>query len=316
MLLKIVLSGMLQEIPGFKSLRPRVRQDPGFTARYCYSTWLRHLVTSFKGGLQKIPEAVAELGPGDSLGTGLAAILSGAARFYALDILPYADSGQNLRVFEELVELFKARSPVPGNDEFPDLKPPLEDYPFPSWILSEALLKESLAAKRLEAIRQILKNTERKPVPGGLEIRYFVPWCDPGVIQEQSLDMIFSQAVLEHVTDLSLAYGAMSRWLKPGGWMSHQIDFKSHGTSKYWNGHWRYPSWAWDMITGKRKYFLNRQPCSVHLALHREHGFEITGELRYAATETLSRHQLASPFRNFSEADFSTSGVLIQSRKK
>ena len=53
------------------------------SARYCYAVWLRHLIHVRRCGLRGIPETVAELGPGGSIGCGLAALLSGCARYYA-----------------------------------------------------------------------------------------------------------------------------------------------------------------------------------------------------------------------------------------
>ncbi len=66
---------------------------------------------------------------------------------------------------------------------------------------------------------------------------YFAPWNDPSVIQGHSIDLIYSQAVLEHVTDMTGVYEAMHRWLKPDGVMSHQIDYRCHGKADTWNGH-------------------------------------------------------------------------------
>ena len=55
-------------------------------SRYCYAAWLRHLILLHKYK-KNIPAAVAELGPGDSVGTGIAALLSGCEKYIALDIL-------------------------------------------------------------------------------------------------------------------------------------------------------------------------------------------------------------------------------------
>ena len=41
-----------------------------------------------------------------------------------------------------------------------------------------------------------------------------VPWNDSKIIENDSVDMIFSQAVLEHVKDLKHTYDAMYKWVK------------------------------------------------------------------------------------------------------
>lgn len=59
------------------------------SARYCYCVWLRHLVSLEAAGLGAAWPVVAELGPGDSLGTGIAALLCGVEQYYAFDVKPY-----------------------------------------------------------------------------------------------------------------------------------------------------------------------------------------------------------------------------------
>ena len=92
-----IMKGLATFIPGVYRLRqesPRGTISP----RYCYSVWLRHLVMARRGGLAAVPQAVAELGPGDSLGLGLAAILSGASRYFAFDVVQYAHNAANAAV--------------------------------------------------------------------------------------------------------------------------------------------------------------------------------------------------------------------------
>ena len=102
-----LLRGILSYFPGFN--HPIFTRTGGTnSARYCYSVWMRHLVMAKKSGaFTKIPKIVAELGPGDSLGIGLCALLSGAERYYAFDVVKYANPSKNMAIFEELVILFK-----------------------------------------------------------------------------------------------------------------------------------------------------------------------------------------------------------------
>ena len=73
-----------------RRLARRVRQPRAGTggtnhARYCYAVWLRHLVALAEVGLPTDPDVVVELGPGDTVGVGIMALLSGAREYVALD---------------------------------------------------------------------------------------------------------------------------------------------------------------------------------------------------------------------------------------
>lgn len=61
-------------IPGIERLACRYSGGT-ISARYCYFVWLRHLVKAYENGLKTRFNRVAELGPGDSLGVGLAAMI-------------------------------------------------------------------------------------------------------------------------------------------------------------------------------------------------------------------------------------------------
>ena len=71
------------------------------------------------------------LGPGSSLGADLAALLTGAESYHAVDIIQHATAQRNLSVFDALVELFQRRADLPGDEEFPEVVPKLASYRFP-----------------------------------------------------------------------------------------------------------------------------------------------------------------------------------------
>ena len=257
MKIRPLIGGLATFFPIVNKLCAR-KTGGSLSARYCYSVWLRHLVmTSQKGGAQ-IPSIVAELGPGDSLGMGLAALLSGADLYYALDLVETTNVERNVEVFDELVELFGRRERVPDELEFPRIKPYLDSYEFPSQLLSNDHLDRMLAPDRVKLLRDSILNIDSSDSV----IKFAVPWHGTDIIVKDSVDHIFSQAVFEHVDDLENTYNTLHLWLKPGGLMSHQIDFKSHGTAELWNGHWQYSDWIWKMIRGRRPYLINREPYS------------------------------------------------------
>ena len=155
------------------------------------------------------------------------------------------------------------------------------------------------------SIKSSLKNR-------GELIDYF---NDPDDLAAPSVDYIFSQSVLEHVEDLDTMYASMWKWLKPGGVMTHSIDFSSHGTSRDWNGHWTCPDWLWRLMQGKRLYFLNRAPLSRHQALLAHHGFELTGSHSIKRASSLVRAELAPRFQHLSESDVTTTSAFLVARK-
>ena len=277
------------------------------SARYCYSVWLRHLSVMAERGVDTRFATVAELGPGDSVGIGLAALLTGASRYFAFDAVPHARTESNLETLDALTQLFARREPIPGGDEFPEITPAVASLDFP-----EALLKDrlDLSPRRLDAIRGALNGD----IETGVSIRYAAPWHDSNLVESESVDLVFSQAVLEHVDDIDSTYRALYRWLKPRGVMSHAIDFKCHGLTRDWFGHWTVPAWQWRLVRGRRPYLINRLPSSAHLEKLRQAKFEILLQEPQAAPAA-PRQSLAAEFRGLSDLDLQTSSLFVVARK-
>lgn len=280
-------------------------------ARYCYSTWLRHLSHAAKNGLNTHPMTIAELGPGDSIGIGLAAILAGAEQYFAFDVVAHANVDRNLAIFDGLVRLFRERAAIPAQDEFPHLQPQLTDYAFPAQLLSNERLEASLHPVRLERIR---KSIRCQSTPESM-IHYRAPWNTAATILPNAVDMIFSQAVLEHVDDLPDVYRALHGWLRPGGFMSHEIDFKCHDSAREWNGHWTYSDAMWKLVRGKDVWLINRIPHSTHRQLIEQSGFRILEDVCVRKPCTFGRRKLARRFRHLTDDDLVTSEAFIQAVK-
>ena len=278
------------------------------SARYCYAVWLTHLIHAYESAPPP-PQVVVEIGPGSSLGVGLAALLSGASKYYGLDVIKHATTENNLHVFDELTELFKWRARIPDGDEFGRLKGYLQTHDFPDGVLDSERLRDAIRPERIERIRQTVTC-------GGTEISYIVPWWDAD-IEESSVDFVFSQDTMEHVEDLPAAYKAMRRFLKTGGIVSHAISFGSHGITTKWNGHWTFSDFRWKRYLGRRLYLLNREPLSSHIALLRENGFDILRQIKFKARgrQSVPRNALSRRFRDMSQDDFTCHKAFIQAVK-
>ena len=298
-----ILTGMLTWMPLLNAWRMRHDSTGGsYSPRYCYSVWLRTLITLDRFGFKIHGAQVGELGPGDSVGAGIAALLAGAGRYIGLDYVPYSAKADLEKMFDELLQLYSEKEPVPGDAEFPFVRPRMDSYEFPTH-----LVDSSEFSTRAEKIR----NQLRAGLNSGPLLEYRAPWTSLPDIAEASLDLVFSQAVLEHVDNLDETYRAMFAWLKPGGYASHVIDFTSHGRSPFWNGHWAYSDWQWKMVRGKREFLLNREPLSTHLAHARKVGFEVLLSKRDQKAHGLKTPALSSQFRRFDVVDAQTSGVLL-----
>ena len=280
-------------------------------SRYCYSVWLRHLTRAAGNGLDTDPHAVAELGPGDSIGIGIAAVLTGAERYFAFDVVAHANTPRNLAIFDGLVDLFRAEANIPDEEEYPRVGPTLDEYRFPDEILTPARMRAALDPARLAHIRESIQRTDAKDSM----IQYRAPWSTAGAVEHETLDMVFSQATLEHVDGLPEVYRAMHAWLKPGGFMSHQIDFKCHNSATEWNGHWTYSDLMWKLVRGKDVWLINRLPYSAHVEMMEETGFRIVGEQRVRRASGVKRSQLASQFRWIPDSDLTTTDAFVQAIK-
>src|SRR5918993_6076035 len=95
-----IVKGVLSCVPVLDRCRlKRAATGGSGSARYCYSVWLRHLQLLNANGFSVADARVGEIGPGDSIGTGLAALLSGARSYVALDVVPFSARADLSKIF-------------------------------------------------------------------------------------------------------------------------------------------------------------------------------------------------------------------------
>ena len=299
---------------GLKSLIPGLSTHTGTggtdSPAYCYSVWLRHLRMIEASGCPLHLDRVVEVGPGDSLGVCLAALLSGARDAVALDTVAHAIPDRNLAVFDALVKMLRRRDPIPGADAFPNVKPRLTTLDFPRKILDPGVMEVALAPERVADLRAAIAD----PRPDG-PLRYVAPWQDRATVEQGSASLILTQAVMEYIDDLDDACALLARWLAPGGLVSHQIDLASHGLAETWDGHWGYSQATWALIKGNRPFFITRRPISRHLEAIRRSGLEIVHILPVRTPSRTPRHRLARKFSKMSGEDRTTRAVYVLARK-
>ena len=309
----MLVKGMLTWVPGLQ----RAFFDPSAgggtgSAAYCYNVWLKHLTLLWHHGMREMPGTVVELGPGASIGTGVATLLSGAERYVAIDAVPHMRAEANAAVLRELVRMFEERAPRPSAG-YPPFDHLLDARLFPSHILDDARLARSLDPDRLDRIDHAVRALSLgQPDP---MIEYHT-WSTLRPVADGEADLVFSHVVMNQVDDLEGVYERCGRWVKPGGWMSHQLDMTSLGTADEWNGHLAYSDLAWKIIVGHRPYFVNREPLASHLALIEANGFEVVHLIRGRMEGGISREELAPRFRGISDDDLATQTGFVIARRR
>lgn len=280
-------------MPGVMRLRPAYSTQGTDSAAYGLQVWRGHLRALTDGGMDEIPAVVAELGPGFALGVGIAALLHGADRYLALDVKKHAVGPSALRIFDDMVAMLSSDA---GNNP-----------------LAQRALRTSLVPDRLARLRAEIARVPHRPE--GSVIQYVAPWTGDNRLGEGSIDLVVSQAVFEHVTDLDGAYRVLERAVKRGGWMSHRIDFGCHGLASVWNGHRGYSEAMWKLVEGRRGWTINREPLSTHLRLIEKHGFRVAGVHKDLRPDGLKPTQMAERWRSLSDEDLTCSGASVQAQR-
>jgi SAM-dependent methyltransferase len=295
-----IAKGLASRIPGL-ARSPKGGEAP--SASYGYNVWMKHLWHLWKNGLRKMPETVVELGPGQSLGVGLAALLSGANAYYGLDSAHICDLRTNASLLDEMVHLFRGRAgqQIRG---WPSYGPE-----FPDHILPQPLLDAALSPDRKEDIARAVDHDSP------ITIRYIAPWEDQS-IERGSADLVLSHVVMQYFSDLETIYTTMYDWLRPGGMISHQIDFSGLQFARgEWNSHWSRSERTWRMIAGNRPGAIGRMPFSAHVDAIRSAGFEIACAMINPDQGGIPREALASRWAALSDSDLHARGGFIQALK-
>ena len=174
-----LIKGGLTYLPVMNYWRQRRAATGGSdSARYCYSVWLRHLSILAKNGFHISGAHVGELGPGDSIGTGIAALISGAETYVGLDVVPFSAKANLTVIFDELVASYRQHEDIPNDKEFPRIRPKLDSYAFPGHLID---------CENLAKLGEADKAQIAPDISTGTRISYRAPWTSPEVIAERDL---------------------------------------------------------------------------------------------------------------------------------
>lgn len=247
--------------------------------------WAKRNLMDLRGGLDGLH--VLEIGPGHSLGVGTLLCAAGVERYYGVDLTPLATTRSD---FYRAVRDELDRVPLWGGDG-------------------------SARRSFLEHWDRVidLSEDEARWSPA---LTYLAPQDAADLpLPDDSLDVVFSCSVLEHVSDLDAVLREQRRVLKPGGSCFHQVDFRDHRLGSSSRDFLQVPDW--ESTIGPADY-TNRLRLSEVLAAVDRAGLTLDPDrLAPGPVEPLApgeRERLTPRFRRMSRTDLETLGLCFAAR--
>ena len=271
---KIVLS----RIPVKYSIKSRFgifRHGAMDESEYAYGIFRKHYERS---GLSRIGSdgsgwVMLEIGPGDSLSSALVARALGAQKSYLVDVAPFASTDINV------------------------LKR-----------MAKHLTGLGLSLEGVEecgTIGEILQLCNAEYLTSGVESLKSIP--------DHSIDLVFSNAVLEHVRlrEFAPLCREMRRIQRPSGVGSHTIDFKDHLGNSLNNLRFSQSLWEaeWMVASG---FYTNRIRPAEMCGLFAKAGFQVDvlKTVKWPKVP-IKRSRLAAPFSTLDDSELITHGLDV-----
>ena len=217
-----------------------------------------------------------ELGPGDGI---LSALLAPAIKSSGLVLIDSGNFAHNdINKYHTQIMQFK--------NDFPDL--PLPNYSSTNDI--EELLDMAGGSYHTDGLKSLNK------------------------LESDGFDLIFSQAVLEHVRlkDFEETMLECKRLLKPNGIISHVVDYKDHLGGSLNN--MRFPSSLWEKnwFASKSGFYTNRLRISEMIKICKDVGLNVEiKNIKKWDTLPINRGSMANEFESLSDDDLLISGAHL-----
>jgi SAM-dependent methyltransferase len=240
-------------------------------ADYVFRVFDKHLISSGLSGRAGL--VGLEMGPGDSVGSAVAAKAKGFSAFYLVDAGDFAN--RDVETYKEMGRIGARLGLAP-----PDLE-------------------------RASSFEDILSACDAIYSTNGMQSYREIPAA--------SVDLIFSQAVLEHVrrNEFVQIAAEMRRILKPDGVASHQVDLRDHLGGGLNN--MRISSGLWETeLMSRSGFYTNRIRFSEMCGIFERAGFLVDVEsVARWNTVPIPIKRLAPEFRHFSEEELLVSSFHV-----
>lgn len=218
-----------------------------------------------------------EIGPGDSVASILLARAAGSTQTYLVDAGDFAT--RDMAVYRAVASSVQADAGTAS--------------PLPAFNDFDEMVQSCAGRYLVEGLRSLAS------------------------IPSDSVDFVWSQAVLEHIPAAEFAeyMRELQRVLKPGGIMSHRVDLKDHLGGALNN--LRFSQRVWESsLMSRSGFYTNRIRYPQMIELFKQAGLEV----EILAVDTwkalpIARSSLAAEFRHLSDADLLVSGFDVILRK-
>lgn len=278
---------------------------------YYYSIYITHLSLLNNAISCGVPNAVAEIGPGASLASGITALLTGSNSVYFLDAVQHIVGNDQADLVYKIASFLRDRKAPFNFDHFPPFRYALNNKFFPEFLTDE-IIENALNPVRVSEIIKAIKGEKTELI----KISYISPWQNSSIENfYEKIDFLYSHSVMEHVDDVEDAYARFYLLLRANGAMSHSIDLKSHNFHSKENGHLSISEPKWIELA-QSSYSLNRLSASEHLSFIEQNGFSIVMNLRRKIRSSILRSELAPEFKNLRERDFLCGSLFVQAVKE
>ena len=221
---------------------------------------------------------VLEVGPGDSLSTSVIAAAYGATKVFLVDVGGFAST--RIEAYNQFCQALARRLPSAAS--------------LGSW----------------RTVSEMLDATHTTYLISGLESLRTIPDC--------SVDFVFSQAVLEHITlsEFVETVGELYRLQKPGGIASHRIDLQdhlAHGLNSLRFSHSRWES----RLFATSGFYTNRLRAGQIVEIFMAAGYHVLDqqEDKWPALP-LNRAKLHRDYARFSDDELIIRGLDILVQKQ
>ena len=181
-------------------------------------------------------------------------------------------------------------------------------------ITADQCLSEQMMQKRFDEKKDLLQGMDYKTLCSNIRIV-----TDPVErltgIADESIDIIISTSLLEHVYDLEAAFAEMRRVLAPQGCMVHSVDLRDHFFFDHPLHFLRYAPWWWRNFYTRPSTYTNRHRAPRYFGLLEKYGFEVLYHKTDSTDHPLKQFGVHPCFSGYSEEELRTVYLLFAARK-